>query len=102
VGRCEAYGCRKRSVDLHHCFGRRQTIGEPLASHHTMTAGLCRDCHRLVHREPAGFVNRLLQGTALERGAVWWNVPDPSSAEVLEQALKTNGHWNDLLVDAGR
>jgi hypothetical protein len=75
-GRCEAPGCYADAREAHHCFGRRHIIGEPLASHRTMLAGLCRECHRLVTVEPVCAVALTLQRAAIERP---WAPPATSS-----------------------
>src|ERR1700722_12379333 len=71
-GRCEGYECRARSEDLHHVFGRRHIVAEPLASHHTMCAALCRSCHNLSHLEPDRFESRWLKAQALQHGCSWF------------------------------
>jgi hypothetical protein len=101
-GRCEGYECRALATDWHHVFGKRHIIAEPLASHHTMTAGLCRDCHNHIHNNPASFAAQIVRKDALDRGARWFHSPPFAEASLLEDWLRATGEWEDLCVAAGR
>jgi hypothetical protein len=101
-GRCEGYECRALATDWHHVFGRRHIIAEPLASHHTMTAGLCRDCHNHMHNNPASFAAQMVHRDALDRGARWFHSPPFAEASLLEDWLKEGPDWLNLCTDAGR
>src|SRR5580704_13247978 len=74
AGKCEGQ-CGGKAEDLHHVFGRRHIIAEPLASHHTMTAALCRTCHNAAHRGERP-LTPILQIAALGRACAWFRLPD--------------------------
>ena len=106
-GDCEArdtFGkrCAIGADQWHHCFGRGHVVAEPLASHHTMTCGLCFGHHRHVHTKPAGLVARVLKSEALIRGAAWFALPTVQDVRELERVLRMTGAWEQLLADAGR
>ncbi len=102
-GKCEAPKCEERATDWHHVFGRGHIISEPLASHHTMTAGLCRTHHRATERKERP-LTPILQLAALQRVAAWFRLPDIPHDQVrtVEAMLRAEGEWDRLCLDAGR
>lgn len=103
AGKCEGHRCTQKADELHHVFGRRHIIAEPLASHHTMCAALCRDCHRATHRGEKP-ITPILQLAALGRAAAWWRLPDIpiDGVRTIEAMLRSEGEWERLCKDAGR
>jgi hypothetical protein len=100
-GKCEGLGCRSRAEHLHHVFGRRHIIAEPLASHHTMCVALCKDCHARVHLGEKPLLP-VLQLAALGRAEQWWKLSGINEPRQLEDQLRADGSWERLKVDAGR
>jgi hypothetical protein len=108
-GRCEAPGCRNDAREAHHCFGRRHIIGEPLASHQTMLAGLCRDCHRMVTKQSKGWVTLHLRWVAIAMAAQTFTVPAMplfdgdaiDAAKYTERHLDDSGELDQLRDEAG-
>lgn len=104
AGKCEGNRCDSKADELHHVFGRRHIIAEPLASHHTMCAALCRDCHRAAHRGEKPLLP-MLQLAALGRVCAWFSLPqvdDPQNVRTIEAMLRAEGEWDWLCLDAGR
>jgi hypothetical protein len=103
-GKCEGYRCAERATDWHHVFGRGKLVAEPLASHHTMTVGLCRTCHNASHRRERP-LTPILELAALQRVCVWFRLPqvdDPREVRTVEAMLRAEGEWARLCLDAGR
>ena len=108
-GRCEAPGCPAEAREAHHCFGRRHIIGEPLASHRSMLAGLCRKCHRDMTVNPVCPLALTLQRTAVERAAEGFTVPAAllldgdydDAARYIERHLTDRGQMDELREAAG-
>jgi hypothetical protein len=72
---CEAPGCTKRGDAWHHLFGRRNIIGEPLASWAPFTVWLCQiPHHRAMHEEPDIQLIDTLRFRGLDLGIVQLNV----------------------------
>jgi hypothetical protein len=113
-GRCEASGCANPAEEWHHCFGRRHIIAEPLASHHTMTAGLCGNHHRALTRGLLPSVDRELMAAALMRAVSRFKIPvllteshdsrDElcGAARAIEDALRSDDRWQALCEEAGQ
>ena len=108
-GVCEARGCTAKAREWAHCFGRRNIIGEPLASHKTMTCGLCVEHHHEMDRDPHSAVAVDQRTAAIERAAAHFGVAlmIPAgdlmgAARAIEDALKESGEWDLLLEAAGR
>lgn len=78
-GQCE--GCNATATEVHHVFGRRNVIGEPLASHATMTSHLCHLCHVLVTTDPACAAADRLRAAALERALRAFRLKQPSNRD---------------------
>lgn len=108
-GRCEAPDCLNNAREAHHCFGRRHIIGEPLASHRAMLAGLCRDCHHAVTVEPVCGLALHLQWAAVQRAAQAFTVPAAllldedaaGAARYIERHLIARGEMDELREMAG-
>lgn len=108
-GQCEAEKlwpdtagrCPNDAADWHHVFGRRHIIAEPLASHHTMTAALCRECHNAAHRNERPLLP-LLQQAALERASHFFFLPRVEVPASVESFLRANGQWETLEALARR
>jgi predicted Fe-S protein YdhL (DUF1289 family) len=105
---CEGCPIPTDRLHWHHAFGRRNIIAEPLASHPTMTAGLCAGCHRDVHAEPDGMLARYIQKSAILRAFQEWRIernPDDhdwiGQARALETMLRDDGTWEALKIEAG-
>lgn len=108
LGICEATDCTAKAVEWAHCFGRRHIIAEPLASHKTMTCGLCVDHHREMDRDPNSIVAMDMRTAAIVRAAEFFNL-EPllagdiiGSARAIEDDLKASIEWDRLLEAAGR
>lgn len=107
-GVCEASGCTMAAREWAHCFGRRHIIAEPLASHKTMTCGLCVVHHHEMDRDPASDVAAELKWAAIARAVTHFDVePAPGSdpkgvATAIEDTLRASGEWDRLLEAAGR
>jgi hypothetical protein len=106
LGQCEAEQsagrrCQHEAEDWHHVFGKRHIIAEPLASHHTMTAALCRECHNAAHRSEHPLLP-LLQRAALDRAAHFFFLPDLTEAISVEAFLRAHGEWEALEAAARR
>ena len=102
-GQCEAPRCKENPTDWHHIWGRGHLVSEPLASHHTMTAGLCRTHHNATTRGERP-LTPILQLASLQRVCAWFRLPqiEPSAVRTIEAILKADGDWEKLLLDAGR
>lgn len=113
--RCE--GCqrtfvrRPRVLAHHHVYGRGKLIAEPLASHPVMGAGLCRKCHREIHADPDGLLNKRIRVAALQRAwQTFGFAPCEPLAEdslngyarAIERMLKDDGGWQRLREAAGQ
>lgn len=102
-GICENPRCPFKSTEWHHVFGRGHVVSEPLASHHTMTVGLCGDCHKATTRGEQPLTGTL-RIAALLRVCAWFKLPqvNPDEVRTVEAMLKAEGEWDKLLLDAGR
>lgn len=102
-GQCEAPRCADKATEWHHVFGRGHIVSEPLASHHTMTTGLCGMCHKAATRGEKP-LTPILQIAALMRVCAWFRLPEIQPAEVrtVEAMLRAEGEWDRLCLDAGR
>ena len=113
-GVCESTGCTMAAREWAHCFGRRHIIAEPLASHKTMTCGLCVAHHHEMDRDPASNLALVQKLRALVRATEFFGVGDfdvagyvdaddaNGAARAIEDALKSSGEWERLLEAAGR
>lgn len=109
-GRCEVAHCKSEAQEAHHVFGRGRTVvAEPLASWHGFLAGLCKDHHREVTREPAHFLAQTLKAAAIGRALRWFHLAanastlaDPNgAARAIESELRESGEWERLREQAG-
>lgn len=101
-GRCELE-CGALATEAHHVFGRRNQIAEPMASHVTLLAALCSDCHRRVTVEPASADASRLRTEAMGRARARFGVAaDVLSPWTLEEAMRASGQWDQLLAESGR
>jgi len=103
-GECEAPRCKEKPTEWHHVFGRGHLIAEPLASHHTMTVGLCGNCHKATTRKERP-LTPILELAALQRVCAWLRLPqvdDPRNVRTVEAILRAEGEWERLCIDAGR
>ena len=111
-GVCESTGCTMAAREWAHCFGRRHIIAEPLASHKTMTCGLCVDHHHEMDRDPNSIVALEQRMEAISRATAFFKLRDTylaggegnpvGAARAIEDALKASAEWDRLREAAGR
>jgi hypothetical protein len=113
--RCE--GCRRTFVRgpkvlaHHHVFGRGRTVvAEPLASHPDFGAGLCGQCHPMIHADPKGLLSKRIRIAALQRAWQTFGFApcEPIEedalngyARAIERMLRDDGGWLVLREQAG-
>jgi hypothetical protein len=121
-GKCEGCGLKVGRIHLawHHVFGRRAIVAEPLASHPVFGAALCSqlwigalpaDCHREIHADIPGLLNKRIRIAALQRAWQTFGFApcEPIEedalngyARAIERMLKDDGTWLLLREAAGR
>jgi len=109
--RCEAVldgvRCRTASRDGDHVWGSRSRISEPLLSHSSQIAALCRAHHDQAGVEPNGELRQFLQRRAIEWAQQKWPhirlTPGEPVDQIreLERLLKDGDEWQRLVEEAG-
>jgi hypothetical protein len=86
--------------ESHHVFGRRNVVGEPLASHHTFLAGLCRECHHEVTVHPGSLKERLLMAEALTRAYREFDITNHREGDDMHTSGRKSAGREDLCGEA--